>query len=487
MRIFDRFKKTPKTPLTKVSLKYAETKGEIHVELCHLAWQWTIGNATYDDAVDVIQEGKPFIIPKDDYAQLDVRDYRVYDGEKGRSYYWPDDEEGTPAVVLRKGKILGCICEGKNSVEDLADRDDAHMFIERLEQLHKMYAEVESGKKLPKEEPKKKEEGSNKKEKEESNPRTKTEEQQETTKTEEQKPLIVAFRPLYDHWGELNNDQVSDELGKMTYPKREELFDKLEAELENVKEGVEKYFETYVGGIVFYANAIKDFNHDGSSAAKFLKKLEDERKKKEKPQEEKPDDKSGGKKEDPNKDTKQKNFISRQKKKVNSWIRQAEAADDEDVLDVLDDMKIALDKGDIETYKKRKALYDRLVSADQRTNPKKDSSADDTGKDEQTAEDSGSEEESKDENPEDTTSEEETSEESAGSESEDADADATPEDEQEDEEDDTEYTIQDVILMLKLTGYDEVPKPIRLLAKNRKVTKESLQQVLETYGIEGVI
>ena len=127
------------------------------------------------------------------------------------------------------------------------------------------------------------------------------------------------------------------------------------------------------------------------------------------------------------------------------------------------------------------------MSADHRTNPKKDSSADDTGKDEQTAEDSGSEEESKDENPEDTTSEEETSEESAGSESEDADADATPEDEQEDEEDDTEYTIQDVILMLKLTGYDEVPKPIRLLAKNRKVTKESLQQVLETYGIEGVI
>lgn len=477
MKIFDRFKKTPKTPLTKVYLKYAETKEEVHVELCHLAWQWTIGNATYDDAVDVIQEGKPFNIPKDDYSQLDVRDYRVYDGEKGRSYYWPDDEEGTPAVALRKGKFLGCICEGKNSVEDLADRDDAHIFIERLEQLHKMYAEVESGKKLPKEEPKKKEEGSDKKEK----PETKAEEkQQETTEAAEQKTSVAAHRPLYNLWSKLKDDEVAAKLQDMTRADREEFFNKLLAEYEAAIGEMQQYAADYQGGMAFYATAVRSFNLEKSSAAKFLKELEDERKKKEKPQEEKPDDKSGGKKEDPNKDTKQKNFISRQKKKVNSWIRQAEAADDEDALDVLDDMKIALDKGDIETYKKRKALYDRLVSADQQTNPKKDSSTDDTGKDEQTAEDSGSEEESKDENPEDTTSEEETSEESAGSESEDADADATP-------EDDTEYTIQDVILMLKLAGYDEVPKPIRLLAKNRKVTKESLQQVLETYGIEGVI
>lgn len=477
MGIFDRFtKKSQKTPITKVSLKYAETEKEVHKKLCHLAWQMTIGNASYSDAVKVIQEGKPFLVPQDEYSQYDVRDFRVYDSDKGRDHYWPDDEENTPAIALRKGKFLGCIYEGKDNVEDLTDCDAAHEFIERLEQLHKMYAEVESGKKLPEEEPKK-EESSDKKEK----PETKAEEkQQETTEASEQKTSVTAHRPLYNLWSKLTDDGVAAKLQDMTRADREEFFNKLLAEYEAAIGEMQQYAADYQGGMAFYATAVRSFNLEKSSAAKFLKELEDERKKKEKPQEEKPDDKSGGKKEDPNKDTKQKNFISRQKKKVNSWIRQAEAADDEDALDVLDDMKIALDKGDIETYKKRKALYDRLVSADQQTNPKKDSSTDDTGKDEQTAEDSGSEEESKDENPEDTTSEEETSEESAGSESEDADADATP-------EDDTEYTIQDVILMLKLAGYDEVPKPIRLLAKNRKVTKESLQQVLETYGIEGVI
>lgn len=429
MKIFDRFKKTPKTPLTKVYLKYAETKEEVHVELCHLAWQWTIGNATYDDAVDVIQEGKPFIIPKDDYSQLDVRDYRVYDGEKGRSYYWPDDEEGTPAVALRKGKFLGCICEGKNSVEDLADRDDAHIFIERLEQLHKMYAEVESGKKLPKEEPKKKEEGSDKKEK----PETKAEEkQQETTEAAEQKTSVAAHRPLYNLWSKLKDDEVAAKLQDMTRADREEFFNKLLAEYEAAIGEMQQYAADYQGGMAFYATAVRSFNLEKSSAAKFLKELEDEQKKKEKPQEEKPDDKSGGKKEDPNKDTKQKNFISRQKKKVNSWIRQAEAADDEDVLDVLDDMKIALDKGDIETYKKRQALYDRLMSAGQQTNHDDDSSTNSTGSDDQDG------------------------------------TQTTEESESEEEDSDKKYPIKDVVAWMQMVGVTDIPVMLTMSSDQTK-------------------
>lgn len=429
MKIFDRFKKTPKTPLTKVYLKYAETKEEVHVELCHLAWQWTIGNATYDDAVDVIQEGKPFIIPKDDYSQLDVRDYRVYDGEKGRSYYWPDDEEGTPAVALRKGKFLGCICEGKNSVEDLADRDDAHIFIERLEQLHKMYAEVESGKKLPKEEPKKKEEGSDKKEK----PETKAEEkQQETTEAAEQKTSVAAHRPLYNLWSKLKDDEVAAKLQDMTRADREEFFNKLLAEYEAAIGEMQQYAADYQGGMAFYATAVRSFNLEKSSAAKFLKELEDEQKKKEKPQEEKPDDKSGGKKEDPNKDTKQKNFISRQKKKVNSWIRQAEAADDEDVLDVLDDMEIALDKGDIETYKKRQALYDRLMSAGQQTNHDDDSSTNSTGSDDQDG------------------------------------TQTTEESESEEEDSDKKYPIKDVVAWMRMVGVTDIPVMLTMSSDQTK-------------------
>lgn len=429
MKIFDRFKKTPKTPLTKVYLKYAETKEEVHVELCHLAWQWTIGNATYDDAVDVIQEGKPFIIPKDDYSQLDVRDYRVYDGEKGRSYYWPDDEEGTPAVALRKGKFLGCICEGKNSVEDLADRDDAHIFIERLEQLHKMYAEVESGKKLPKEEPKKKEEGSDKKEK----PETKAEEkQQETTEAAEQKTSVAAHRPLYNLWSKLKDDEVAAKLQDMTRADREEFFNKLLAEYEAAIGEMQQYAADYQGGMAFYATAVRSFNLEKSSAAKFLKELEDEQKKKEKPQEEKPDDKSGGKKEDPNKDTKQKNFISRQKKKVNSWIRQAEAAGDEDVLDVLDDMKIALDKGDIETYKKRQALYDRLMSAGQQTNHDDDSSTNSTGSDDQDG------------------------------------TQTTEESESEEEDSDKKYPIKDVVAWMRMVGVTDIPVMLTMSSDQTK-------------------
>lgn len=429
MKIFDRFKKTPKTPLTKVYLKYAETKEEVHVELCHLAWQWTIGNATYDDAVDVIQEGKPFIIPKDDYSQLDVRDYRVYDGEKGRSYYWPDDEEGTPAVALRKGNFLGCICEGKNSVEDLADRDDAHIFIERLEQLHKMYAEVESGKKLPKEEPKKKEEGSDKKEK----PETKAEEkQQETTEAAEQKTSVAAHRPLYNLWSKLKDDEVAAKLQDMTRADREEFFNKLLAEYEAAIGEMQQYAADYQGGMAFYATAVRSFNLEKSSAAKFLKELEDEQKKKEKPQEEKPDDKSGGKKEDPNKDTKQKNFISRQKKKVNSWIRQAEAADDEDVLDVLDDMKIALDKGDIETYKKRQALYDRLMSAGQQTNHDDDSSTNSTGSDDQDG------------------------------------TQTTEESESEEEDSDKKYPIKDVVAWMQMVGVTDIPVMLTMSSDQTK-------------------
>lgn len=449
MKIFDRFKKTPKTPLTKVSLKYAETKEEIHVELCRLAWQWTIGNATYDDAVDVIQEGKPFIIPKDDYAQLDVRDYRVYDGEKGRSYYWPDDEEGTPAVVLRKGKFLGCICEGKNSVEDLADRDDAHIFIERLEQLHKMYAEVESGKKLPKEEPKKEEESSDKKEK----PETKAEEkQQESAEDKKQETSVMAYRPMYDLLGELpTNDAVAMKLQGMNHDAREDTFNKLRAEYNAVMAEMQQYAEKYLSGMAFYATAIKSFNSDQSSAAKFLRELEDERKKKEKPQEEKPDDKSGGKKEDPNKDTKQKNFINRQKKKVNSWIRQAEAADDDFLLDVLDDMKIALDKSDVDEYKKLKKRYDRLAaSADQQTNHDDDSSTNSTGSDDQDGTQTAEESESEEEDSEDNTSEEETTEETEAD-------DGTSSDGASQEDSDKKYPIKDVVAWMRMVGVTDIP------------------------------
>ncbi len=458
MKIFDRFKKTPKTPLTKVYLKYAETKEEVHVELCHLAWQWTIGNATYDDAVDVIQEGKPFNIPKDDYSQLDVRDYRVYDGEKGRSYYWPDDEEGTPAVALRKGKFLGCICEGKNSVEDLADRDDAHIFIERLEQLHKMYAEVESGKKLPKEEPKKKEEGSDKKEK----PETKAEEkQQETTEAAEQKTSVAAHRPLYNLWSKLKDDEVAAKLQDMTRADREEFFNKLLAEYEAAIGEMQQYAADYQGGMAFYATAVRSFNLEKSSAAKFLKKLEDERKKKEKPQEEKPDDKSGGKKEDPNKDTKQKNFISRQKKKVNSWIRQAEAADDDFLLDILDDMKAALDKGDADEYKRLKKRYDRLTSAGQQTNHHHDSSTNSTGSDDQDGTQTTEESESEEEDSGDNTSEEETTEETEAD-------DGTSSDGASQEDSDKKYPIKDVVAWMRMVGVTDIPVMLTMSSDQTK-------------------
>jgi hypothetical protein len=432
MSIFDRFtKKSQKTPITKVSLKYAETEREVHKELCHLAWQMTIGNASYSDAVKVIQEGKPFLVPQEKYAQLDVRDFRVYDSDKGRDHYWPDDEENTPAIALRKGKFLGCSYEGKNGVEDLVDRDDAHEFIERLEQLHKMYAEVESGKKLPKEEPKKEEESSDKKEK----PETKAEEkQQETTEASEQKTSVAAHRPLYNLWSKLTDDGVAAKLQDMTRADREEFFNKLLAEYEAAIGEMKRYAADYQGGMAFYATAVRSFNLEKSSAAKFLKELEDEQKKTEKPQEEKTDDKSGGKKEDPNKDTKQKNFISRQKKKVNSWIRQAEAADDEDVLDVLDDMKIALDKGDIETYKKRQALYDRLMSAGQQTNHDDDSSTNSTGSDDQGSEQTSEESESNEENSEDDTSEEEATEDS-----------------------DKKYPIKDVIAWMQMVGVTDIP------------------------------
>ena len=432
MGIFDRFtKKSQKTPITKVSLKYAETEREVHKELCHLAWQMTIGNASYSDAVKVIQEGKPFLVPQEKYAQLDVRDFRVYDSDKGRDHYWPDDEENTPAIALRKGKFLGCSYEGKNGVEDLVDRDDAHEFIERLEQLHKMYAEVESGKKLPKEEPKKEEESSDKKEK----PETKAEEkQQETTEASEQKTSVAAHRPLYNLWSKLTDDGVAAKLQDMTRADREEFFNKLLAEYEAAIGEMKRYAADYQGGMAFYATAVRSFNLEKSSAAKFLKELEDEQKKTEKPQEEKTDDKSGGKKEDPNKDTKQKNFISRQKKKVNSWIRQAEAADDEDVLDVLDDMKIALDKGDIETYKKRQALYDRLMSAGQQTNHDDDSSTNSTGSDDQGSEQTSEESESNEENSEDDTSEEEATEDS-----------------------DKKYPIKDVIAWMQMVGVTDIP------------------------------
>ncbi len=458
MKIFDRFKKTPKTPLTKVYLKYAETKEEVHVELCHLAWQWTIGNATYDDAVDVIQEGKPFNIPKDDYSQLDVRDYRVYDGEKGRSYYWPDDEEGTPAVALRKGKFLGCICEGKNSVEDLADRDDAHIFIERLEQLHKMYAEVESGKKLPKEEPKKKEEGSDKKEK----PETKAEEkQQETTEAAEQKTSVAAHRPLYNLWSKLKDDEVAAKLQDMTRADREEFFNKLLAEYEAAIGEMQQYAADYQGGMAFYATAVRSFNLEKSSAAKFLKELEDERKKKEKPQEEKPDDKSGGKKEDPNKDTKQKNFISRQKKKVNSWIRQAEAADDDFLLDILDDMKAALDKGDADEYKIFKKRYDRLTSAGQQTNHDDDSSTNSTGSDDQDGTQTTEESESEEEDSGDNTSEEETTEETEAD-------DGTSSDGASQEDSDKKYPIKDVVAWMRMVGVTDIPVMLTMSSDQTK-------------------
>ena len=432
MSIFDRFtKKSQKTPITKVSLKYAETEREVHKELCHLAWQMTIGNASYSDAVKVIQEGKPFLVPQEKYAQLDVRDFRVYDSDKGRDHYWPDDEENTPAIALRKGKFLGCSYEGKNGVEDLVDRDDAHEFIERLEQLHKMYAEVESGKKLPKEEPKKEEESSDKKEK----PETKAEEkQQETTEASEQKTSVAAHRPLYNLWSKLTDDGVAAKLQDMTRADREEFFNKLLAEYKAAVGEMQQYAADYQGGMAFYATAVRSFNLEKSSAAKFLKELEDEQKKTEKPQEEKTDDKSGGKKEDPNKDTKQKNFISRQKKKVNSWIRQAEAADDEDVLDVLDDMKIALDKGDIETYKKRQALYDRLMSAGQQTNHDDDSSTNSTGSDDQGSEQTSEESESNEENSEDDTSEEEATEDS-----------------------DKKYPIKDVIAWMQMVGVTDIP------------------------------
>ena len=459
MGIFDRFtKKSQKTPITKVSLKYAETEKEVHKKLCHLAWQMTIGNASYSDAVKVIQEGKPFLVPQDEYSQYDVRDFRVYDSDKGRDHYWPDDEENTPAIALRKGKFLGCIYEGKDNVEDLTDCDAAHEFIERLEQLHKMYAEVESGKKLPKEEPKKEEESSDKKEK----PETKAEEkQQETTEASEQKTSVTAHRPLYNLWSKLTDDGVAAKLQDMTRADREEFFNKLLAEYKAAVGEMQQYAADYQGGMAFYATAVRSFNLEKSSAAKFLKELEDEQKETEKPQEEKTDDKSGGKKEDPNKDAKQKNFINRQKKKVNSWIRQAEAADDDFLLDILDDMKAALDKGDADEYKIFKKRYDRLTSAGQQTNHDDDSSTNSTGSDDQDGTQTTEESESEEEDSGDNTSEEETTEETEAD-------DGTSSDGASQEDSDKKYPIKDVVAWMRMVGVTDIPVMLTMSSDQTK-------------------
>lgn len=458
MGIFDRFtKKSQKTPITKVSLKYAETEKEVHKKLCHLAWQMTIGNASYSDAVKVIQEGKPFLVPQDEYSQYDVRDFRVYDSDKGRDHYWPDDEENTPAIALRKGKFLGCIYEGKDNVEDLTDCDAAHEFIERLEQLHKMYAEVESGKKLPEEEPKK-EESSDKKEK----PETKAEEkQQETTEASEQKTSVTAHRPLYNLWSKLTDDGVAAKLQDMTRADREEFFNKLLAEYKAAVGEMQQYAADYQGGMAFYATAVRSFNLEKSSAAKFLKELEDEQKETEKPQEEKTDDKSGGKKEDPNKDAKQKNFINRQKKKVNSWIRQAEAADDDFLLDILDDMKAALDKGDADEYKIFKECYDRLTSAGQWTNHDDDSSTNSTGSDDQDGTQTTEESESEEEDSGDNTSEEETTEETEAD-------DGTSSDGASQEDSDKKYPIKDVVAWMRMVGVTDIPVMLTMSSDQTK-------------------
>jgi len=362
-------KSQKKQPLTKVSLRYANTPEAVHTELCHLAWQMTIGNAKHSDVIKVLQEGGTFSIPADDYARLDVRDFRVY----GDDHYFPDDREHTPAIVIDEGELLGCILESKRVVTDLADRNDACEFIERLEQVYGMYNKVKSGKKLPANDPKKK---SSLKE-EEDEPETEVE--QETDEAADQEQSDMGSRPLYDHWGQLRNDEIAEELRGMTYVERERLFNALREEYDAVIRGMQGYADEYLNGMVFFANAVRDFNSEGSSAAKFLKEnlnyqQAEEQSQAEEPQKQAP--KSDRQKDNSGQDAKLRNYITAQKKNVRKWRKNTS---DKVVIALLNDMMEALVDARIDDYKALRAEYEELKSADQQTNHDHDSSTGSNG------------------------------------------------------------------------------------------------------------
>lgn len=463
MSFFDRFKKMK--PVTRVTLKYAKTDREVHIELCHLAWQMIAGGATYDDVVGVIQSNKVFSVPNDDYAHLDVRDYHVYDGEKGRDYHIPGDRNMS-VIASEEGERLGCIYEAENSVSDLTTYGDARGFIECLDQVTAMYAKVKEGKKLPKEEPKKKEESSDNEEKPETD--VSVEDQQEPTEdTEDTKreTLIMAYRPIYDLLGKLpNNDAVAMKFQGMTHDEREDTFDGLLAEYKAVMTEMQQYAEKYLSGMAFYATAIKSFNSDRSSAAKFLRELEAEQSKK---------------------DKKQANYISRQLKNVNNWIKQAEKDGDDFALDLLHKMKETLENGDSKKYDEIKKRYKRLMSADQQTNHDDDSSTNSTSSDDQDGTQTTEESESEEEDSEDNTSEEETSEDSEDSASEEETSSDDTSRKKSDPNSGKTYPIKDVITWMKMIGLEEeeIPSAFTMSADQTKtVTAAWVNEYMESIG-----
>lgn len=476
-------KQTKQQPLTKVSMRYASTKEEVHEELCKLAWQMTCRNASYADARDVLQEGKVFPIPKDEYAQLDVRDFRVY----GEDHYFPDDEEGTPSIVLTKGKLLGCIYEGKKGVTDLADRDDAHEFIERLEQVYKMWSDVEAGKKLPEEEPKKedKKKSDEKGAKKEEKTGGTDQEKKEEDSNDEQ---LAKFpkTPLRDLYAELTDDETVAQLQETPRTERNKIFTGMKKEYDDAVEKLQEYLQEFVGDLEYLATLINELNGNTKSPAKkFLEELEAQRKAAEEEEQETEQKKKSSEEKKPEfteeEMHKRKNFIRRHKGKVRSLTRQLEEEDNvDDLLELLDEMEILLNKGDIEGYKELKDKFDAYRSADQQTNPHEDSSKGGNGKDEKGSDDKKSDD---------------SSEEPGNKKNPDGEEPDNGEDDEEQQEEtsndsnnsnDNEYTIEDAILMLQLAGYEEIPKPIRLFAPERKISASSLKQVLKTCGITDV-
>lgn len=491
MSIFSKFskkskKEAVKIPATKVSLKYAIEKEEIHEELCRLAWQMVLGNAKYADARDVIQEGKAFSIPRDKISQLPVRDIRVHKHDGKTDYYFPDDLDGTPSSATVNGKILGCVYTEEEGVIELSDRDDAHAFVECLEQLYKMHADVEAGKKLPEEEPKEEDKKKSKSDKDGSEKgKKKSENKKDADQEDKEEEKLAGFPkcPLRDLYAELTDEEVLEKLKDKPRTERNDFFTDLKTEYDVAVEELQKYLQEFMDDLNYYATLIDDLNGGTSSAARrFIEEIEAQQKKSEDEKQEKKDSKGTKKEQEKSEEEAStlKNYVRRRKTKVNSWIRQAEAADNEELLKLLDRMKFRLEKEDIEGYKELEAEYESIVSADQQTNPNKDSSKGGNGK-----KGSGKKSDDSDEKPFNKPDG------NGNDEANGEDSDGEGEEQEETSENsesnsDDEYTIADVLLALRLAGHKEIPKPIRIFSKNRKVAASDINEVLKSCGINDV-
>ncbi len=328
-----------------------------------LAWQWTLGHVTYEKVCDILEEEDTYVIADDTESRLVVIPQLVY---KGKTY----DPKTDSKIIASEGRLEGCYIAALNSVHILPDLDLAVDFVTRLNQVEDLWAKVEDGKELPTEEPPlraKKSKKSKKNAEPERKQTTPTESQVDTEESEDVSPINESARPQYDLWCQLTDDNLVKYLKEMSYADRETLFKDFIDEYKPLMAEAEQFMTEYRNGMTFLANAFTDLDGKESVAALFLKELRaaqefEDQKKTNRPQ-----------------NNKEKNFFSSQRKKVNSWIKQAEEAKDDFSLEILNAMKAALDACDTEEYKKLKARYERLKSADQQTNPHQDSSGNSKG------------------------------------------------------------------------------------------------------------